>query len=389
MKVMVRVLLRSLVLAGVLSTLVSCASQEQEPSAGKEPSANKEPSADRDLSANKEPSAGKEPSANKEPSADKEPAANKDVIADKSPSSESENPTVALPTDNSASRDAELESVRLASARVADAAAIEKFCLAIGNKLGSVSVADCQRQPLVHSGLSNDGYSIAYREYLPVSGKRAIGKVLVLGGIHGDEFSSVSVVFKWLNILDQFHSGLIHWRIVPSVNPDGLLRRRSQRQNSNGVDLNRNFPTADWSESAVKYWAEETGSHPRRNPGHYPASEVETRWVVDQIDSFDPDVIISMHAPYHLVDYDGPPTAPESLGGLYLKKLGVYPGSLGNYAGIDRNKPIVTVELKSAGIMPPQIEIDTMWNDLVRWLVNQLAANDLELNSDPPDLIAD
>ena len=80
-----------------------------------------------------------------------------------------------------------------------------------------------------------------------------------------------------------------------------------------------------------------------------------------------------MHAPYHLVDYDGPPSAPEMLGGLHLRRLGVYPGSLGNYAGIDMQMPIVTVELASAGIMPAKKEIDGMWRDLVRWLRVQLS----------------
>ncbi|MFN3238748.1 MAG: M14 family zinc carboxypeptidase, partial [Pseudomonadales bacterium] len=199
-----------------------------------------------------------------------------------------------------------------------------------------------------------------------------LGKVLVLGGIHGDEFSSVSVLFKWLKILDQHHSGLFHWRFVPVVNPDGLLQTKSQRQNSNGVDLNRNFPTTDWNTDAHRYWREKTYRNPRRYPGTGPASEVETQWVLEQLASFDPDVVISMHAPYHLVDYDGPPRAPENLGGLYLRKLGVYPGSLGNYVGVDLNKPIVTVELKSAGIMPTKTEIESMWSDLVVWLRQQL-----------------
>tara|TARA_R110002072_G_scaffold113986_2_gene243835 strand:+ start:4693 stop:5571 length:879 start_codon:yes stop_codon:yes gene_type:complete len=250
--------------------------------------------------------------------------------------------------------------------------AVSKLCDAIGRKLGSVSVEDCRAEPLIHSGYSTEGNSIAYREYLPIEGRQNLGKVLVLGGIHGDEFSSVSIVFKWLKILDQYHSGLFHWRIVPTVNPDGLLQRKSQRQNSNGVDLNRNFPTSDWDDNAIQYWETETARNPRRNPGSAAASEVETQWIVNQIETFNPDVIISMHAPYHLVDYDGPPTAPENLGSLYLRKLGVYPGSLGNYVGIDQNRPIVTVELKSAGIMPRKSEIDSMWNDLVRWLRGQL-----------------
>ncbi len=99
---------------------------------------------------------------------------------------------------------------------------------------------------------------------------------------------------------------------------------------------------------------------------------METQWLVRQIEEFDPDVIVSMHAPNHLVDYDGPPSAPKKLGGLHLHQLGVYPGSLGNYAGVGLALPVVTVELTSAGIMPGRSEIDSMWVDLVQWLRRQL-----------------
>lgn len=263
-----------------------------------------------------------------------------------------------------------------------------KLCKEIGSKLGSVTIADCLRQQLIHSDLTTQGRSLAYREYPPVDGRTALGKVLVIGGIHGDEFSSVSVLFKWMNILNKHHSGLFHWRFVPAMNPDGLLRKKSQRQNHNGVDLNRNFPTTDWEEDALAHWRTETHNNPRRHPGLASASEPEIKWLVQQIATFKPDVIISMHAPYHLVDYDGPPTAPNKLGSLYLRDLGVFPGSLGNYAGIDLNVPIVTVELKSAGIMPPDNEIDTMWSDLVRWLQDQLSADisDYETSEDVSEL---
>ena len=140
------------------------------------------------------------------------------------------------------------------------------------------------------------------------------------------------------------------------------------------MDLNRNFPTSDWDEHAISHWQEVTKKNPRRDPGVAQASELETKWLVSQIEEFKPDVIISMHAPYHLVDYDGPPAGPKNLGNLYLRKLGVFPGSLGNYVGLDLNKPIVTVELKSAGIMPAEQEINRMWSDLVRWLRDQLAS---------------
>ena len=248
-----------------------------------------------------------------------------------------------------------------------------ELCSEVGRKLGSVSVEDCLSQNLVHSGFSTAGRSLAFKDYPPVAEREPLGRVLVIGGIHGDEFSSVSVLIKWMKILDKNHSGLFHWRFVPTANPDGLLNRKSQRQNQNGVDLNRNFPTSDWTEKALSYWEHKTNRNPRRYPGPYQASEPETQWLVKQISEFNPEAIISLHAPYHLVDYDGPPTAPEVLGGLSLRRLGVYPGSLGNYAGIDLEMPIVTVELKSAGIMPRKKEIDGMWRNLVRWLSGQLS----------------
>lgn len=277
------------------------------------------------------------------------------------------------PADEQAQSPSTEEETEVPSEPEADSAKlIEDLCGEIGNKLTSVSVRECNDQQLIHAGFSNDGRSLAYRDYLPMASREPLGRVLVIGGIHGDEFSSVSVVFKWMNILNQFHSGLFHWRFIPAANPDGLLIADSQRQNANGIDLNRNFPTADWDALANEYWVERTYRNPRRYPGEEAMSEPETQFLVEQIAEFDPDIIISMHAPYHLVDYDGPPSAPNKVGGLYLRELGVYPGSLGNYFGVDKARPIVTIELKSAGIMPTDREIDRMWTDLVRWLREQL-----------------
>ena len=249
-----------------------------------------------------------------------------------------------------------------------------QLCQEIGNKLGSVNVEDCLNQNLIHSAYTVEKHSLAYKDYLPKQGRESLGRVLVIGGIHGDEYSSVSVIIKWMKILDKNHTGLFHWRFIPTANPDGLLKVKSQRQNSNGVDLNRNFPTADWMNHATLHWEQKTYKNPRRYPGPHQASELETQWLIKQIKKFEPDAIVALHAPYHLVDYDGPPTAPEALGGLSLRRLGVYPGSLGNYAGVDLMVPIVTVELKSAGIMPRKKEVGRMWRDLVQWLRRQLSS---------------
>ncbi|MCG8378207.1 MAG: M14 family murein peptide amidase A [Proteobacteria bacterium] len=246
---------------------------------------------------------------------------------------------------------------------------VEQECERIGSKLGSVSIQDCLDINLSASdGRSVKDAPILIKEYPPLARRSPLGKVLLIGGIHGDEYSSVSIVFKWMRTLDIHHSGLFHWHIVPLLNPDGLLRKKSQRMNENNVDLNRNFPIEDWENTAKKHWIEITGKNPRRYPGESALSEPETAWLVEHINNFQPDVIVAVHAPHGIVDYDGPRNGPYKLGRLYLNLLGTYPGSLGNYAGIQREIPVVTIELPYAGIMPTHKEINSIWRDMVRWL---------------------
>jgi hypothetical protein len=262
------------------------------------------------------------------------------------------------------------ESVRQNKAAGKDSFAVANLCREIGSTLGSVSVADCLAQNFSEVGvISAEGRPIVYQRYLPLAGKEPKGKILLVGGIHGDEYSSVSIVFKWLQTLDEYHSGLFDWYIIPLLNPDGLLQEKAQRQNANGVDLNRNFPTPNWDVEAPKYW-EKTSKNLRRYPGPSAGSEVESQLLMNVIDKFKPDVIISVHAPHSLVDYDGPPKAPSQLGGLQLRRLGVYPGSLGNYAGVHKGVQVITIELASAGIMPDEQEVATMWTDLIRYLIS-------------------
>lgn len=248
---------------------------------------------------------------------------------------------------------------------------VEVLCDQIGNKLSSVSVEDCLQQSFrFGGGFSINQRPLVIKELPPFSDRDDHFRVLLLGGIHGDEYSSISIIFKWLELFSHnAQEGDFHWRIAPLANPDGLLDgRNAQRQNANGVDLNRNFPSGDWNDKAAQYWLANTGSNPRRFPGEAPASEPEVQWIVDQIEDFNPDVIISVHAPYHLLDFDGPAEAPQRIGELYLHQLGVYPGSLGNYAGLDKQIPVVTLELPSAGILPNEEQIRVMWRDLVVWL---------------------
>ncbi len=248
-------------------------------------------------------------------------------------------------------------------------------CQRIGGKLGSVDYEECMKIGLeLSEGYAVSGTPILLKEYPPLPTRAPRGRVLLIGGIHGDEYSSVTIVFRWMEILDRYHSGLFHWRISPLMNPDGLLRKKSQRMNENGVDLNRNFPCPNWFDETRDYWVRRTSSNPRRFPGDAPLSEPESRWLHDEIERFQPEVIVSVHAPHGVLDFDGPPEAPKRFGSLHLNLLGTYPGSLGRYAGVHKDIPVVTIELPRAGTMPTYKEQRQIWLDLVRWLKTRLPA---------------
>lgn len=255
-------------------------------------------------------------------------------------------------------------------------------CSKLAARLGSVTEDDCAMADLALTGArSVDGEPLLVREFPPRPGREPRGRVLLFGGIHGDELSSVSIGFRWIEMLNRHHSGLFHWRIVPVLNPDGLLDRPARRTNANGVDLNRNFPSPDWQEEAPSYWVQRTSRNPRRYPGSGPLSEPESRWLAAEIERFRPDVLVAIHAPLEVLDFDGPPDPPDRFGPLWLNQLGTYPGSLGRWAGTHLGLPVVTIELPSAGIMPTPAQQNEMWVDLVRWLRQRLPEPDAEPTS--------
>ncbi len=248
-------------------------------------------------------------------------------------------------------------------------------CQKISQKLASVSLSECKSLNLKPSGFNSvNDFPILIKEYPPLKVKKTKGRILLVGGTHGDELASISIVFKWMKTLQKHHSGLFHWHVIPLMNPDGALVKKQNRLNANGVDLNRNFLTPGAKGSALAYWKNSTYYNQRRYPGKHPLSEPETQWLKQEIDTFKPDVIISVHAPYSLVDYDAPDRkkAPNRIGYLHKNLMGTYPGSLGNYAGIHLGIPVITLELPHAGIMPSKQQISHLWTDLIRWLIKNL-----------------
>jgi hypothetical protein len=248
----------------------------------------------------------------------------------------------------------------------------DRLCQEISRRLASVPVEECRAMVAASSrddGRSVQGIPLLWRDYLPVADRTPHARVLLLGGIHGDEYAAISTMFLWMRWLERYHSGMFHWRILPLINPDGLFHTPSQRTNSRGVDLNRNFPTAGWDNESQGYWVQRTGRDPRRYPGPAPLSEPESQWVARHVEQFRPDVILAVHAPLGVVDFDGTRLdPPKRLGPLRLRRMGTYPGSMGQYAGVERNIPVLTIELASATRMPPLPALKAMWSDIIDWM---------------------
>jgi protein MpaA len=218
-------------------------------------------------------------------------------------------------------------------------------------------------------GRSVQGRHLYVRDVL---GPDARLRVLVVGAMHGDELSSASVALHWIQHAVQTPSNA-HWRFLPALNPDGLLARPARRTNAQGVDLNRNFPTPNWARDAKVYWEQRTRKDPRRWPGPSPLSEPESRFLHEEMARFQPHLIVSIHAPYGVLDFDGPGVPPPQLGRLYLDQVGIFPGSLGNYGGVHQGMPVVTVELPNAFRTPLDAEMRQMWIDLLRWMGERIA----------------
>lgn len=114
---------------------------------------------------------------------------------------------------------------------------------------------------------------------------------MYVGGIHGSEPSSTSLMRAWLTELEANPAKYAGKRIVivPAINPDGLAV--GSRTNSRGVNLNRNFPTDNWSKS-IK---DTDGTH-ASGGGETPLSEPEAAALAKLTTSYRPRLLLSFHA---------------------------------------------------------------------------------------------
>lgn len=192
--------------------------------------------------------------------------------------------------------------------------------------------------------------------------------VLVIGGVHGSEPTSVDVANGLLELLRSDPS-LARGKtiaILPNANPDGYEKR--SRYNASQIDINRNFAATNFK----------PGMRAGFRSGTSPNSEPETQAIVRAIEITRPILLISIHSidkGRECNNYDGP---AEQIAQI-MTKYNTYPpkatigyatpGSLGSYAGIDRQIPMITLEL------PRALSGDQAWQQNREALLAALAAS--------------
>ncbi len=192
-------------------------------------------------------------------------------------------------------------------------------------------------------GASIDGSSLDV--YLPGDGSE---ELLILASIHGDESETTVIVSEALRCIPE---GELKAAVILCANPDGIVR--GTRCNARGVDLNRNFPTSNWSADPVCYKSRESDARDiALSPGSSGASEPETIALIQLIDEISPRAIVSLHSALACIDDAGSSHLGRQLAersGLpMLLEIGYpTPGSMGTWAG-EQNITLVTYEVEPA-----------------------------------------
>jgi hypothetical protein len=206
------------------------------------------------------------------------------------------------------------------------------------------------------------GFSVAGRPieaYTFGTGER---QYLIVAGIHGGyEGNTIALANEMITHLIDHPDAIppdVTLYIIRDMNPDAEARSDEVdgRVNNHGVDLNRNFPsenwTADWDRDGCWIYRPTTG-------GEYGGSEPETRAVMSFIASHKIEALISYHSAALGIFPGGVPWEPASrrLAGALSKVTGypyppvdtgcVYTGTLADWAVENGAGAAVDMELST------------------------------------------
>ena len=197
--------------------------------------------------------------------------------------------------------------------------------------------------------------------------------LVIIGSIHGDEPNTQELVHS---LMEQYVDTpelvppdfTVYF--APTINPDGLAL--GTRQNANGVDLNRNWPTDDWQADAARTSGIIPGSG-----GTEPGSEIEvqavSRWLLDTVKPAVQTMwLLSYHSAY----------PPDGI---------VQPGytSYGTPSPQADELAQRVVDATSYTYLPTWPSEHPFTGELIHWCdLNGIWAVDVELpNRDPPDTV--
>ncbi|MGE5084892.1 MAG: M14 family zinc carboxypeptidase [Bacillota bacterium] len=166
-------------------------------------------------------------------------------------------------------------------------------------------------------------------------------EVLILGGVHGDEIEGVICAQELVKHFMESFPYKINLTLVPQFNFEGVIFKT--RGNGNGVDLNRNLPTKDWSPEIKT---------PRYHPGLTAGSEAENHGLMKYVEEKKPTFVLSLHSWHPILNINGDCYA-------FAKVIAAHtgykidddigyptPGCLGTYTGLERGCPTLTYEIE-------------------------------------------
>ena len=125
---------------------------------------------------------------------------------------------------------------------------------------------------------------------------------LLIAGIHGEEPETLLLARR---LLERVAGSDTSWALLPCANPDGVVA--GTRQNSAGVDLNRNFPSVSWTADHSFTYPPGAPTRQRKHrtnrssPGPAAGSEPETQAILSLIRRSRPSLILDLHSPLELI----------------------------------------------------------------------------------------
>ena len=239
--------------------------------------------------------------------------------------------------------------------------ALKSFCKNLDAKFKEYEWggSGCDQLNWSHVRSSKVGTPLIWITFGDEKSAAADNTTILMCGVHGDEITPVKFCFDMIKELQTqtFSDKVVV--IAPLVAPDSFFKSKPTRTNAQGVDVNRNFPTADWRKDAHKRWKDHHKADKRKFPGWKAASEQETVFQMNLIKRFKPNKVVSVHAPLTMLDYDGPSLTADSgrsakalledmskkASGYKISNYPIFPGSLGNWAGKEHHLPTYTLEL--------------------------------------------